>query len=336
MTDLQETVNLAQKLQWASPVNSTQPTQQANLSSSYLNSATWDNKSNAFLTDATIENQISSVTSTSNEAEAQAKSIGIDLSAYNPSAEAKARELAAVTTKKQEEDQRLKAKAEQREKIAQFLKWQSAKDRRLWYYRWVFAGVFLTLWVAVVSTILFKQNIISFLENDLDNYLVNWSSITTKLLCDNIEIKLPENLQLTDNETVNNLANLENLLTFGWTVMSHYSTKVLSHIPTIGEAQASEIVFAQRPQEDIAEEPVIKQPKYTFINVESVEEANRVMSENCSELSCWYYANQQPEDIVLCKQFRLKEDLDEHTARIGSSWSCRYKNSSELWYLSRE
>jgi hypothetical protein len=30
--------------------------------------------------------------------------------------------LAAVTTKKQEEDQRLKAKAEQREKIAQFLK----------------------------------------------------------------------------------------------------------------------------------------------------------------------------------------------------------------------
>jgi hypothetical protein len=68
--------------------------------------------------------------------------------------------------------------------------------------------------------------------------------------------------------------------------MSHYSTKVLSHIPTIGEAQASEIVFAQRPQEDIVEKPVIKQPKYTFINVESVEEANRVMSENCSELSC--------------------------------------------------
>jgi hypothetical protein len=39
--------------------------------------------------------------------------------------------------------------------------------------------------------------------------------MTAKLLCDNIEIELPENLQLTDNETVNNLTNLENLLTFG-------------------------------------------------------------------------------------------------------------------------
>ena len=338
MTDLQETASLAEKLQWATPVSSTESTQQANLSSSYLNSSTWDVKSNAFLTDATIESQISSASTSTNEAEAHAKAMWLDLSAYDPIAEAKAKELAAATARKQaEEEQKLKAKEEQREKIAQFLRWQSAKDRRLGYSRWVFSWILLTLWIIAIWTIIFKPNIISFLENDLDNYLVNWSNMAAKLVCDNVEF--PENIKLTEDETTNNIASLKKMLTFGWTVMSHYSNKVLSSIPVIGEAQASEITLIAKPTNDelnVEEDIKPKTVSYTFTPVTSVEEANWVMVEWCSELSCWDFTNQLPEEIVLCEEFRQKEDMNDDTPRMWHSGVCRYKDVSELWYLSRE
>lgn len=342
MTDLEQTASLAEKLQSATPVNGGEPTQQANLSSTYLNSPTWDVKSNAFLNDATIENQISTASNNTNEAEAHARAMWLDLSAYDPVADAKARELANANARKQiEEQQKLKAKAEQREKIAQFLRGQSAKDRRLWYSRWVFSWIFLTLWIIAVSTIFFKNNIISFLENDLDNYLANWSSMAAQLICD--KIKLPENIKLTDDETTNKIASFDKILTFWWSVASHYSAKILRLIPTIGEAEASEITIMARPSNDEVEDNFLEEDadeelkiSYTFTPVDSIEEANWVISKDCKELSCWDYSNEYPENLVLCEKFRQKEDMEDDAPRIWHSGACKYKDESELWYLSRE
>ena len=338
MTDVQETASLAEKLQWATPVSNGEPTQQANLSSSYLESPTWDVKTNAFLNDATIDTQISSAAATTSEAEAKAKAMGLDLSPYDPVAEAKAKELAAANARKQaEEEQKSKAKTEQREKIAQFLRWQSVKDRKLGYSKWVFSWILLTLWVVIIWTIVFKQNIIYFLENNLDNYLVSWPTMAAHLICDNIE--LPENIQLTEDERTNKIANLKKILTFGGSVTSYYSNIILSHMPTIWEAKADEIILMERESTNTSEsiiEPEQPKVSYTFTPVESEEEANWVMTENCSELSCWDFSNESPENLVLCDQFRQKGDMDDSTPRIWHSGSCRYKDISELWYLSRE
>jgi hypothetical protein len=35
----------------------------------------------------------------------------------------------------------------------------------------------------------------------------------------------------------------------------------------------------------------------------------------------------------LCEDFKFKPDIDDHAQRIGSSWTCRYKDVSELAYL---
>jgi hypothetical protein len=51
------------------------------------------------------------------------------------------------------------------------------------------------------------------------------------LICDNIE--LPENIQLTEDERTNKIANLKKILTFGGSVTSYYSNIILSHMPTI-------------------------------------------------------------------------------------------------------
>lgn len=71
----------------------------------------------------------------------------------------------------------------------------------------------------------------------------------------------------------------------------------------------------------------------TYFHVDNPENANRVMSPNCSSLSCGDYTQTKKENLVLCKSFQLKEDMDDSSHRISNSGVCRYKDASELVYL---
>lgn len=330
MTDLQENSNLAEKLQWATPVPTPQ-TGQVDLSNSAPIQNAPADKTSAFLNDSTIENQISSASQAT-----ASQTTGVDLSSYNPVAEAQARELAAEKARKQNEELQTKAKAQQREKIAQFLKWQSTKDRRIWYAKWMLAGIFFTVFALFILSFFFKNDVIAFIEKDPNQYLESTSKLATQLICDNVE--LPEEMQLTNDETTNNIADLENILAFGNKLLSNYSDKILTRVPSLRWAEASNISLANYSEENNEESHAIEAsaPTYTLSYVNSIEEANWVISANCSELSCWDYTKAEFEDIVLCEQFRQKEDMEDNAPRIWHAGTCRYKDTSELAHLSLE
>ena len=71
----------------------------------------------------------------------------------------------------------------------------------------------------------------------------------------------------------------------------------------------------------------------TFTHVDNIEDANWVMSPNCNALNCWDYTQTDPENLILCNDFKLKPDMEDNSHRIWSSWVCRYKDPSELVYL---
>ena len=103
MSDVNETINLAAKLAGATPVEAQPSNEQVNLSSTYLSSATWDSKSDAFLTDNTMNNHISKISEQANESMQNAISAWLNTNAYDPHAEEKQRaaaELAAQNAQK--------------------------------------------------------------------------------------------------------------------------------------------------------------------------------------------------------------------------------------------
>ena len=123
MADVQDTFNLANKLEEATPVEAPQEDVQVNLSSSYLSSNANDAKSDAFLNDATIETHISSATTTSEEIKQQAEAAGLNIGAYDPTAEEKAKAEAEARARQiAEEEKRAKIREEQKERLALFLK----------------------------------------------------------------------------------------------------------------------------------------------------------------------------------------------------------------------
>lgn len=74
-------------------------------------------------------------------------------------------------------------------------------------------------------------------------------------------------------------------------------------------------------------------PSISYKHVNKVEDANWVMSANCDSLHCGDISEADPEELVLCTEFRQSDKLDDNANRIGSNWICRYKDASELVYL---
>ena len=68
---------------------------------------------------------------------------------------------------------------------------------------------------------------------------------------------------------------------------------------------------------------------YSITHVNSVEEANWVLPAHCSDLTCYG----EDKEFSPCTSFRLAENLDENSHRIGNGGACRYKDASELVYV---
>ena len=71
---------------------------------------------------------------------------------------------------------------------------------------------------------------------------------------------------------------------------------------------------------------------YTITPVLSEELANWVMPAHCSDLTCYG----EDKEFTPCTSFRLSENLDENTNRIGKNGVCRYKDASELVFVEFE
>ena len=451
MTNIEEALSLAEKLLEAIPVETQQPTEPVNLSSSYLNTITTDDKSNAFLKSWTIENHISNATSASNNSKQKAEALGLEISDYDPLAEEKAK-IAAENAKKEAEEKarkeaedkaRVIEREKQKERIAQFLKWQSEKDRKLWYSRWVLAWIGLCLCLMIIWFLTAKNQIIWFLNKDLNKSIQNWYVVAMQTLS--------EKVKLTNNEKINKIVNLEKMLAFGDALSSNYTnslmknispifwtnamslnansldiyttsqsndTPVINNIEDIENIEDTENIVDENTDEimeenleegieenekdivdetfeenvienaeDFIEESVVEiveesieealeknteieysenteleflnnlteetqpevitievklpdltnyQPSYIANYVNDVKDANRVMAPNCSELSCGDFTKIDTENPNLCTDFRQDTNLNDNARRIGNSGHCRYKDTSELIYLSLE
>ena len=77
------------------------------------------------------------------------------------------------------------------------------------------------------------------------------------------------------------------------------------------------------------QEPLEQKDGYSIKHVATPEEANRVLSPNCSDTFCGADKN----SITLCTEFKQKDDLADDAHRIWNAWTCRYKDVSELVYV---
>lgn len=388
MADLDNSMDLAQKLAWATPVTSEEPTQEADLSSSYL--STWNNNVGAFLSNATIDEQISKVTEIAEESMESMQAIS-NPNIYDEEAEARAKEreerikaeAEAKIKAEQEAKEKEKKRAERAEQIRDFLIWKSEKDKKLWYSRWVISWILLTLftWLLlfIVWECFFKTELVKFVDNDFNNY-INWEAaiFSPAFLIDKLNIS--EKFPLTDNELANDLINIDSIVDTTNDMAYYYINKLFipnkidqtNNInitePTIENStndtdindNLSEIkIETENDSEeennsinnDITEINIVEIDNssmdteintnisqwYTAMHTNNESFANRVMAPNCDKLSCGDFTKlEENSEFTLCTAFRHLENLSDDDARIGRNWACRYRDESELYFLSKD
>ena len=382
MADLQDTLNLASKLEEATPVEAPQEAPQVNLSSSYLSSNWTDAKSNAFLNDATIETQISSATAASEETKQQAEAAGLNVETYDPTAEQKAQAEAEARAKQlAQEQERAKIREEQKEKIALFLKWENSKNRKAWYLRGVLSWVALTLGIIVLTVIFAKEQVVDFISKDISSFLWQKQNISASVIeLTNEEDVVDEETvveeeEVSDEETIveeEEVSDEENLTENNDEELPFFSNpeitddklasdeenssdeKKVSDEENLTENNDEELPFFSNPEitddkltsdeenssdkekvsdeenvvgeeSEIIEKP--STPNYIVTHVNSPEQANWVMSANCSELACGDYTKATG-DLPLCKDFKprenLKDDSKNTTVPIMSTLCFKY------------
>lgn len=371
MPESNQTPDFAQMLAWAAPVSNDSEAKDINLSSSYLWNAAWNAQGGAFISNASIEDDISNISESAEEAINFAKEYGLQTEKYDPLAEEKAKKAAEEKAKKAAEE---KAKAEKmaaqkaamEAKKAEFIKFlngQSEKDRKLWYSRWVIAGILFSFGIILISIFVWAKWFNSDMKNlsqKVDNYVNGEKElISTHILTD----RLPQNIHLTTNDIINNAIKLNDLVDFGEMVL-YYSTSALVNgeynsnttIPTPIDNSINIIAGSNTEETTVEAEPNIEEPtvetdnntedsesesdentanfEYTLTHTEDESEANRVISANCDSLSCGDYTQaSDPSEIVFCTEFSIKDTLWDTETRIWRSGKCRYKDSSELAIL---
>ena len=450
MADLQNTLNLADKLEAAAPVTENQQNVQVNLSSSYLSSNGNDAKASAFLNDATIETQISNAVATSDETKQKAEAAGLNVWAYDPMAEEKARAEAEAKAKKMaEEQEKLRIKEEQKEKLSLFLKWESSKNRKIWYLRGVFSWAALTIAILALTVVFAKEQVADLIskswffgenlqlsanivevtnntDNEEDSDTENLEEETNDEISDeetsdeeistdeasndeqqneensdtndeipqeteNEELPFFSNPEITDDTLNDSNEEISTDETSNDEQQNEENSDTNDEIPQ--ETENGELPFFSNPeitddtlndsneeistdeasndeqqneiipesensaednsnnseqQDEINEnepneneenntdnEENQEEPQLAYFHVNTVAEANWVMSANCNDLSCGDYTK-ATEELILCKDFKQKEDLTDDAHRIWSSWICRYKDESELVHLNLE
>ncbi len=370
MAELNDSLDLAKKLEWAAPITS-EHSQEANLSSSYLS---WDSN-NAFLSNMSIDNQISEVSEMADETMQQAVDSGLitrqedieaerqrELAEAKAKAEAEAKIKAEIAAKERE-----KARAERAEQFIEFLQWKSKKDKVLWYSRWVITWFLLALSWVFVAMFFFKQQTIDFVSKDFTDYIQNDSFISVKQV-DKI-LHISETFKLTDNELVNKIIKPEDISFISEIALSNYlGDSFLGEMLKVSAIDIDTSVQPMNQEKDtetkestsndendsneieeewtrIVETEILEENtentkdttaitnyQITYTNDEST--ANRVIANNCSELSCGDYTKAaNPDEIVLCTKFKQQVNLSDDDVRISKSGACRYKDESELAFL---
>ena len=248
--------------------------------------------------------------------------------------------------------------AAKKARLIQLLRNQLNKWKKVWFIRWILSWVALMLWVAIVLVVFAKDSVLSMLS-DGSNTVNNQASIVSLNANDDIiDESVDEDIvgesvdedvvdESVDDEIIDESVDDEIIdeSIDDEIIDESIDDEIIDESvddEIIDESVDDEIIDESIDDEIIDEsiddeiidesvdEDVIFGDWYTIKHVNSVEEANWVLNPSCEWLSC---DNKDLDSIVLCKEFKLKPDIDDNAQRIWSSWVCRYKDVSELAYL---
>lgn len=173
------------------------------------------------------------------------------------------------------------------------------------YMRWVFAWICLLFAVMICGSVYHKEYCLDLVNNEF--YLA--------------EKIIPLYIKIANNMKISWYSMENSWLVAFWNDNKGNENKN-NNLTDIGED-------LELKSESISE----SEYSYKLQKAGSVQEANRVMTENCKNLSCWDCSHVDKSEIILCSSFKQVETLSDDKPRIWNSWSCRYKDDSELYYL---
>ena len=254
-------------------------------------------------------------------------------------------------------EEQQKAKLAQKAKLELLIKTHESKAQKKWLMTWVLSGVVVTAWVLVLAWVFAKDQVVDVLntisgESTLSASVTNlWESNTEQNYPDiTVDEENSEDIdndaeELTGSE-VDEFVDEENVDSEDVEDTSSDDSEI-SDTSEVDEyvdeenvdsedvedtsSDDSEISDTSEVDEYVDEENVDENMNYGYsiTHVSSEAEANWVMPAHCYDLSCYG----EDKEFTPCTTFRLSENLDENSHRIGKNWICKYKDASELVYV---
>ena len=254
-------------------------------------------------------------------------------------------------------EEQQKAKLAQKAKLELLIKTHESKAQKKWLMTWVLSGVVVTAWVLVLAWVFAKDQVVDVLNTISGESTL--SASVTNLWESNTEQNYPditvdeENSEDIDNDAeeftgseVDEFIDEENVDSEDIEDTSSEDSEI-SDTSEVDEyvdeenvdsediedtsSEDSEISDTSEVDEYVDEENVDENMNYGYsiTHVSSEAEANWVMPAHCYDLSCYG----EDKEFTPCTTFRLSENLDENSHRIGKNWICKYKDASELVYV---
>ena len=262
-----------------------------------------------------------------------------------------------IDTREQErinnEQKTKEAQKENLEKLEKIINQYKSKARKSWFLKWIFSGVALTAVIVVASYFCAKDQILNLINGpdsnpplsasviDLNENEINNEEDLTEIEETDLNEEIDENNEINeeDNDLIDeNNSDLEWASEEDENVSEEVSdeneedttdTTELNENEETNNTEVDELEENENNEQNENDTPEEKKNSYSITHVNSEEEANWVLPEYCTDLSCYG----EDKEFTPCTQFRLNENLNENSPRIWNSWVCRYKDTSELVYI---
>ena len=224
-------------------------------------------------------------------------------------------------------EEQQKAKLAQKAKLELLIKTHESKAQKKWLMTWVLSGVVVTAWVLVLAWVFAKDQVVDVLNTISGESTL--SASVTNLWESNTEQNYPD--ITVDEENSEDIDNDAEEFTGSEVDEFIDEENVDSEDIEDTSSEDSEISDTSEVDEYVDEENVDENMNYGYsiTHVSSEAEANWVMPAHCYDLSCYG----EDKEFTPCTTFRLSENLDENSHRIGKNWICKYKDASELVYV---
>ena len=170
--------------------------------------------------------------------------------------------------------------------------------------------------------------------NETENNLPETNNYNTEEI--NNEIIIKDEINNNENTPTNTSENALENENINETIENNDLDNTLLNEATTELNKTEENIEEHIESEDISldqNKPDLNNIKYKITRVSSTWEANRVLP-----IHCWndIFCNNTNQTFTPCEKFRLNENMSDDANRIWNTWTCRYKDLSELVHIDFE